>query len=128
MADLGTDFACIKDFSPDLALATGRACLAQAIARRLITPRGGLIDDPNYGYDLTQFVNDDLDVPDLARIEANTVAECNKDERVSSTTVKLTLAASGLLIVTVSLEDSAGPFSLVLSVTDVTIQILAGDK
>jgi len=128
MTDLGTDFSCTSDFTPDLALATGRSNLAQAIARRLITPRGGLIDDPNYGFDLTQFVNDDLSVPDLARIESSVVAECNKDERIDAATCRISLSGAGVMMVTILLEDAAGPFTLVLSVTDVTVSILKGDK
>jgi len=126
MTDFGTDFSCTDDFTPDLALSSGRLCVAQAIARRLITPRGGLIGDPNYGYDLTQFINDDLSTPDLARIVAGIVAECNKDERVDAASASLVVTHAGVLVVTITLEDSVGPFALVLSVTASNISILAG--
>lgn len=66
MPDYGTDLSCVVDLDAGLAEVTGNTLLAQALARRLITPRGGLLDDPNYGYDLTQFLNADIGPTDLA--------------------------------------------------------------
>lgn len=122
--DHGTDISCVSDVDAAAVEVSGRLCLAQAIARRLTTPRGRLLDDPNYGYDLTQFVNDDLAPADLAKIRAFAEAECLKDERVRGVTITLTLAATGVLVVTVALVDGDGPFTLVLSVTSVTATLL----
>jgi len=124
MADLGTDLSCVSDCTPDFAEATGRLCLAQAVARRLLTPRGGLVDDPNYGFDLTGYVNDDVSTADLARIQANTEAECLKDERVEAADVTLSVSTAGLMIGKIILTDSVGPFTLVLSIDEVTVSIL----
>lgn len=122
--DYGTDISCVSDCSPEMAEVSGRRSLLEAIARRLITPRGRLIDDPNYGFDLTQFINDDVSPADLARIKSGIEAEGIKDERVISIVAGLNLLASGVLIVTVDITDEAGEFSAVLSVNAVTISIL----
>lgn len=123
MADLGTDLSCVTDLTLDMAQVTGRVALAQAIARRWQTPRGGLIDDPNYGYPLSDLLNDDVSSGDLAKAQAGAAAEALKDERVLACKVSLVLNA-GVLVVTASITDAAGPFTLVASVTEITTTIL----
>lgn len=124
MADLGTTLSCIFDCTAEYAVVSGRTCLAQALARRLITPRGGLIDDPNYGFDLTQFLNADMSPTDIAQCESGTEGECVKDERVLSADASVSVTPTGSLIVTITVTDADGPFSLVLAVSDVTVQLL----
>ena len=128
MVDFGTDLSCVKDCTEDMAEVTGRTGLAQAVARRYITPRGRLIDDPNYGFDLTEYVNDDLSPADIARIQAGAEAEAVKDERVEDAQVSLVVTTAGTMIVTVVLTDAKGPFTLVMSVTSTTVQLLTVDK
>lgn len=123
MADLGTDVSCVFDATPNMAMVSGRRCLAEAVARRLITPRGRLIGSPNYGFDLTQYLNDDLTPGDLIRIAAGATSEVKNDERVLAATVSIALAF-GVMTVKVLLEDASGPFTLVLSISDVTVEIL----
>lgn len=102
---------------------TGRTLLAEAISRRLSTFRGTLIDDPDYGFDVTQYVNDDIDARTLGELAAGCDAEAKKDERVLDSSTTATLAG-GVLILAMSLRDLAGPFRLTLSVSDVGVQIL----
>lgn len=123
MADLGTDISIVYDATPDMAMSTGRRNLAEAIARRYITPRGRLIGAPNYGEDLTQYLNDDLTAGETARIESVAASQAREEERVLAATVKITLA-DDVMIVKVYLEDAEGPFTLTLSVTNVTVEIL----
>lgn len=123
-ADLGSDLSGVADLDPSGAMVSGRSCLSQAIARRLTTPRGRLIDDANYGLDLRAFLNDDLSPADLGRIKALAEAECLKDERVRAATVTFTLPASGVAVVTLVIQDGTGPFNLVLSVNAVTVTVL----
>lgn len=120
----GHDLFCVNDLDPGMLEVDGRVCLAQALARRLITPRGGLLDDPNYGYDLTGFLNDDVTHATLASMQGQINAEMLKDERViaASSTV---VFVSGQLIVTISITDGVGPFPLVLAVSSVTVQVLS---
>lgn len=99
MANLGSDLSCITDCTPDFAEVSGRMCLAQAVARRYGCPRGRLIDDPNYGYYLCGYVNDDLSKNDIARIQAGAEAEAKKDERVLTAKVTIAVSVAGLMIV-----------------------------
>jgi phage baseplate assembly protein W len=124
MADLGRDLACVDDLTPDMSEVTGRRCLAEAIARRYQTDRGSLIGDPNYGFNLTNFVNSDLGTGDLAALQSGAEAEALKDERVLAVTVVATQDTQGLMTVTVTLTDAAGPFILTLAVSAVTVKIL----
>jgi hypothetical protein len=123
LVDFGTDLSCVSDLTPNMAEVSGNTVLAQAIARRLITPRGRLIDDPNYGYDLSAFLNADLGPGDVGKITANVYAECLKDERVLDAQVSVSLALN-VLTVTVTLSTANGPFTLVLSISSVTTSLL----
>jgi hypothetical protein len=124
MTDFGSDLSCISDLDSAGAEVMGRIGLAQALVRRLTTPRGRLLSDANYGYDLTGYMNDDLGVGDLARIRSGTEAECQKDERVISANANVQLLANALLVA-ITIQEGAGPFSLVLSVSSVTVTLLS---
>ncbi len=120
----GRDLFCTTDLDPGMLEVDGLTCLGQALFRRITTPRGQVIDDPNYGFDVTQFLNDDLAQSDLARIAAGVDAEFLKDERVyrSSTTVTLLL---NTLTVSCLVTPTQGPaFALVVSANQVTAQLL----
>lgn len=122
--DYGTDLAGVGDLDPYGAVVSGTLVVAQACARRLSTPRGRVIDDPNYGFDLTQFINDDATNSSLAALRAGTVSECLKDERVLTATCDAVLARN-VLTVTVKLTTGDGPFSLVLTVDKTSVQVLS---
>ncbi len=123
-ADLGRDLSCVEDCTPDFVEVTGRLCLAQAVARRLSTDRGRLIDDENYGYNLARYLNDDFGPGDIPAIQAGARAECLKDERVRDAAVSIVVSAAGVMTATVLLTDGDGPFLLVLAITAVTTEIL----
>lgn len=128
MTEYGSDFSCVTDIDPRCVVVTGRALLSQAIARRLTTDRGRVIDDKNYGFNLAVMLNDDVTRTGLAAIRQQAEAECLKDERVLSARVTITPPASGVgtYTVTVALTDAAGPFDLTLSVSGVTVALLTG--
>ena len=126
MADLGTCWGTPggQDLSMPAYMATGNACVGEAIARRWSTGRGQLIDDPNYGYNLTDLVSDDLSPADILRAQQQAAAEALKDERVLRCSVTLTLTVAGLLTVVAAVTTALGPFQLVLAVSATTTQIL----
>jgi len=125
VTDFGTDLSCVTDIAADGRAVTGRLVVAEACARRLITPRGRLIDDPDYGFDLTAYVNEDLTPSDLAALRSGAEQECAKDERVTSAVVEAELDGAGLLIVNIDLSTGDGPFSLVLAVSATSVSILS---
>jgi hypothetical protein len=119
----GWDLVCTTDMTPDAAECGGRIVLANALARRLGTPRGTLIYDPNYGYDLGQMLNADIKSSrDIAPIGAAIDAEFLKDPRVYASSTIVTFQNSTLTTVS-TVTPSAGPtFTLVLSVSSLNNQ------
>lgn len=126
MTDLGTDLYCISDLDPAGRTVSGPEALAQALARRLQTPRGALAaigDDPDYGLDLRDYVGEDVGAGIEAEVESAVRAECLKDERVRD--VDVTVAVSGrALTVGVRVASTQGVVRLVLAVSAVTVDLL----
>lgn len=123
MADLGSDFSGASDISPALTVTSGRRGLIEAIARRFITPRGALFYDDSYGFDLRQFLNGVAAAP--GQIAAGCVDEAEKDERVEQASAEATFIGN-TLTVKLGIADANGPFSFVLKVSQVTVEILKG--
>jgi phage baseplate assembly protein W len=119
----GTCWSCVTDLTMPAVMVTGYQCVAEATIRRLTTPRGRLIDDANYGFDLTQYVNASLASAQLSQIAKQCDAECAKDERVKSAATTLTFIG-GVLMAQIVVNTTAGPFLLVASVTNVTVTLL----
>ena len=124
MADFGTCWSCVTDLTMPAVMVSGNRVVAEAIVRRLQTPLGGLIDDPNYGYLIANEINDDLSPADVSRIQSGVEEECLKDERVVAADVTVTLTGAGTLVVNILVSTATGPFSLVLGISDVTVAIL----
>jgi hypothetical protein len=123
----GSDLWGISDLDASMSEISGLPMLGQALCRRISTPRGTLVDDPNYGYDVTAELNDDLAPSDLPRIGSNVDAQFKKDERVfsSSTTVTLEPLPDGTLSIVSSVVPAGGPsFTLTLSASAVTVTLL----
>ena len=118
--DFGVDVSTFVngDVDPLLGPLTGRAVVAEAIARRYLTPRGLLPEDPDYGYDTRTLLGASLGSVELFVVRAQLVAEAEKDERVTSASVALAFnQAAESLTITVRLVTLAGPFTLVLDVS-----------
>lgn len=113
-----------QDLSMPSYMASGLQCVAEAILRRWTTARGGLIDDPNYGYNVLDLVSADLSTRDINYAQQQLAAEAQKDERVLSCTVTLTLTVAGLLTIVASATTALGPFKFVVSVSATTAQLL----
>lgn len=126
MTDLGTDLYCISDLDPAGRTVSGPEALAQALARRLQTPRGALAaigDDPDYGLDLRDYVGEDVGAGIEAEVGSAVRAECLKDERVRD--VDVTVAVSGrALTVGLRVASTQGAVRLVLAVSAVTVDLL----
>lgn len=113
--DFGRDLACTFDLDLAMAEVTGLPVLAQALVRRLQTPAGSLVGDPNYGYDLLGEIDDDLDPQDVAAIAQNVDAEFLKDERVSGSTTTATYA-NGAIVTSSMVTAAGGTYKLVLGI------------
>lgn len=129
--DYGTDISVVSDVDFSGRVVTGPRLVAEAVARRLLTPNGSLIGDPHYGFDLSQYINDDMGPADYAALISGATHECLKDERVLAAEVTLettSLDASRTqkrLDVSITLTISSGTFDLVLGVSDVGVELLS---
>lgn len=121
-ANFGSAWGMTPDCS-DLAMpsymASGLVAVAQAIARRWSTPRGGLISDPTYGENLSDLIGDDLTPAQVAKEQQLLAAQALLDQRVQTAVVTLVLT-NGALTCTGSFTTAAGPFSLVGSASQFT--------
>ena len=111
------------DLDPTFALIAGPQVVAEAIARRLQTPRGGLPRNPEYGTDLRQWVNASLSPAKRAALQSTIVGEVTADPRVESVDVEFVESGSSLRV-SISGTCSAGPFDLVLDVASLTVDLL----
>jgi hypothetical protein len=127
VADLGSDFSGILDIDPALTVVSGTRCLAEALARRLTTPKGRLLGDPDYGHDLRQYLN--AAIVDTAQIANAIEIECLKDERVQGVTASVTFDAAtqtitASIIVKIS-DDESFPFTLAVGEASAAITLEA---
>ena len=126
MTDYGQDFTLATDLDTTLGVSTGRLVVVEAIGRRLQTPRGRLMGDPDYGFDLAGYLNDDVTPSVIAWIQSQIEAEALKDERVVMADATVTLATSDILTVKLALVLSDGDsFDLTITVDAVSVPVLS---
>lgn len=125
--DFGIDIDCGPDgLSPTFDLVEGRAALVQAILRRFQTQRGSLVDDPNYGIDLTSWVAKKADSAQRFAWQQQLESEASKDERVVRARARLTFdTTTGFFRFTLTVSTADGPFTMTASVSDVSVDLLA---
>lgn len=115
--DFGSTLSLTFDLDPMGQTVSGLTALAQALIRRITTPRGRLLSDPNYGYDIAGELEDDVTTQQVNAIAANVDAEFLKDQRVFSSVTTVTLQTDGQLDVASQVQSALGPFSLVFSLS-----------
>lgn len=126
MVDYGTDISTYPDgLDPTFTPISGARAVAEVIARRFETPRGMLVGDPDFGLDVRGLLNEAISTESLYLWRRQMVAEVEKDERILSADVALSFDQSrSLLLATVTCELSSGPFTLVLAISAVGVEIL----
>lgn len=114
--DFGSDIAGVFDIDPTLSVVEGRPALAHALLRRITTPRGTLIGDPSYGYDVTGLIGSTvpMSVVEQRVLEQILAEEGVEDARVTAELVNDTVT------ITMHVVDSEGPFDLVLTSSQLT--------
>ena len=125
----GTDLSCVTDLTEDLAEVDPNSVqgIAEALIRRLITPRGALPDDPDYGYDLRGLLNRGTTLAELRNASGQARSEVRKDDRVRDADVaaSFTLGNSTLNVtIAVTPADPAlDAFSFTFALTDTSVVI-----
>ncbi len=121
----GADLAALPDFD-GATIRREYDNLAEALARRLMTPRGGLFYAPEYGTDLRAYLGETITDGVRYEIERAAALEAEKDPRVQSATATLTAAGPDGLRLRLDVTTEAGPFALVLRVDALTVEVLYG--
>ena len=112
------------DLSSPSYMASGNLVVAEAVLRRWTTSPTQLVDDPGYGYNLSDLISDDLSPDDLVYAQQQASAQAQQDERVMSAIVNLDLSVDGVCRVSAVIETANGPFKLVASVSSVGVSDL----
>ena len=123
---LGLDVSTFPDLDATFALISGAKVVAEAVARRITTPRGSLRGQPDYGIDVRDYLNEGLTPARVFALKAAIQAEAEADPRVASVDVDVTHdPKAGSLRVSVAGVSSLGPFELVLAITAVSVEVLS---
>lgn len=128
--DFGTDTQASSDLTRRETLVTGKINVGYALARRFMTPRGGLAaigGDPDYGLDLREMVNSALTLAQQARWKADIALEAEKDPRIQNASADFVFDQSrstATVTITLVSADDGAPFTLVLQVTAATVEVL----
>ncbi len=114
--DLGTDFAGGNDLDPSMSLQSGRRALGDAIVRRLTTPRGGLPDSPQYGFDVTSLIGRNIE-PNL--VAQRVLEQVRAEEEVEEAALDIEQSDDGsTLTLRIKVEDGEGAFELTVPVDE----------
>lgn len=124
-----------KDISATTELRTGRYAtgvrlVAEAVFRRLTTPRGMLRGDEeeqNYGLDLTELIGSVSTSSDAAALGGRIRSELKKDERLERVDVVVTASSNRVaktFLIQIACVTTEGPFELQVSVGEVTVELL----
>lgn len=129
---LGIDIDVIDDLPPTFRLAYGPKVLANYVARELITPEGFLAihfdGDPNYGRDVRGRLNSAWSLQELASFGGAMEAKLRRHDRIESVTVTVSHdLATSTLSVDITIETAAGPFRFLLSISELTVELLRVD-
>lgn len=117
------DLWCVTDIQDTGAEASGYLAFAQSLARRLITTRGTLIDDPLYGIDVREWLNVERTDRNRTRLEASVTSELMKDERVASVAVDAAYVGDAISL-KIKVTGTELDVIFTLNVSDVTIELL----
>lgn len=125
----GSDISCDSDVDPDVVEVDPftTLALAQAIVRRLDTPRGSLPDDKNYGIDVRSYVNRGVTAAEIQQLAGQISNELRKDDRIDTLTVTVRPSSTGttlrIELAVRPVDSRIGGFTLTLSASSAAILI-----
>lgn len=120
----------VRPYGLENRIVTGPQVLLEALARRLNTPRGGLLYDASYGFDIRQFINARMNDETSYLLTTGVEAELTADPRILSATVEIILGdttnpnrrdairtARDQIDLNVNLETTIGPWRGIIRAT-----------
>lgn len=124
---LGKSIKVTPDLGEVFTWVSERDCLRQDLELRFLTPLGSLFYDETYGLDVRKYLGMLTQKSTAFLAAAELSAEALKDPRVERATCEVTLdAPSKTLSARLTIEDAAGPFTLVLTVTPDIVRLSKG--
>ena len=117
----GSDLSCRDDLTQNMVEVPGDSiqAVAEANYRRITTPRGSLLDDPDYGIDVREFLHQPATTQRQSEIAAIIRAELLKDDRNDEISVSLQSTNAGRdWTIYIDGQTAEGPFSLTIALTD----------
>lgn len=127
MTDFGRDVSTFTngDLDPAFRWISGRRVVAERVARRLYTDVDLLEYAPDGCLDIRAFLSGGVDNATLLRLASRITAIAERDESVATADATVSWNdATQALKVRIALETEEGPFSLVLAITAVTLELL----
>lgn len=126
-SDFGYDVSTFPSLDVSFTPRNDVSIVADAFARRLLTPRGMIWSDENYGFDVRDFLNDEVTQEMLQTIRAGVQAQAEQEERILAASVKVAYSYRlATLRLGVELSTDVGDFSLVMDVSKVRTDIFVG--
>jgi phage baseplate assembly protein W len=127
--DYGWDILTFPDLDVSFTPVNSARILSEALAKRFSTPTGKLFFHPDYGLDLREYLNSPMTDTLLIRIKSAVEIQAIQDERIFEALSTVSYdAASSTLLVQVDATSAFGPFSMVLAVTSVTVELILGKE
>jgi hypothetical protein len=123
--DQSRDVSTLPDLDPLFRWVTGPQAVAEAVARRLLTPRGALYGVREYGFDIRLLLNDAA--TSFRAAETLIVAEAELDDRVVRASARVTRNGD-TIDVRVAMETVLGPAALTLAVDELNARIFVDDE
>lgn len=124
--DYGTCISCVSDVGARWKYVSGPRVVAEALVRRLSTPRGKLKYDLEYGTDMRDYLNHGTTPQGRFEAAQAAEAECLKDERVDSVALDASYNfATQTLNITLGVKLTTGvTFKLVVAVSALSVDLL----
>lgn len=125
----GSDMSCVDDLTEDMAEVDGRTtrALAEALIRRIGTPRGSVLDAPDYGIDLRSYLHRGSTQAELLGLAGDVANEWRKDDRVERVEVEINVIELGRILRgrgrVYPADPSINPFTLTFGITDAAVAI-----
>ena len=119
----------IFDVNKTFVYVTGLKNLGNRIARRITTPTGSCFYDLEYGTDIRELLNAGVTDAQVKTKIGEIEKQLQLDEMIDSATVTMRRdLVNGILNVTIVVQTADGPFSFVLAITQLTVDILNASK
>lgn len=126
--DYGLDIAAAGSFPERDEYVRGVSNVGYAMARRLLTPRGGLADcgdETEYrSLDLRGYLGARMSAADIVALEREAAACCREDERVEAVAVAITFGQGELAASLSATAIDGETFRLIMKIDAVTVELL----